>query len=177
MAALDLIQFEPFYKFFPELNTAQTKAVVLMAIGLPTKEMALLLGYPASKHLEAARLQLELPTIGMLRSTVQMRVMLGLVGSTLLQTIEKKENREKSKPLWESLTRTEAIVLYYLLRGLSRDELLAKLDMALNTYYAHTLNIKKKFNVTSLGALLISCRDNGCYEALQYRIRSAGGLV
>ncbi|WP_231276277.1 hypothetical protein, partial [Salmonella enterica] len=88
------------------------------------------------KHLESARLQLELPTIGMLRSTVQMRVMLGLVGSTLLETIKKEENREKSKHLWESLTRTEAIVLYYLLRWVTRNELMAKLGMGLNAYYA-----------------------------------------
>lgn len=86
MAALDPTQFEPFYKIFPELTQAQTQAVLLMAIGLPGKDVSQVKGYSTSRYstlVEEARERLQVPTKGVLRTVVHLRVILGLVGSAL----------------------------------------------------------------------------------------------
>ncbi len=58
-----------------------------MAIGLPGKEVSRVQGYSTSRYsslTEEARERLEVPTKAVLRTAVQVRVMMGLVGVSLL---------------------------------------------------------------------------------------------
>lgn len=154
MAALDPTQFEPFYKLFPELTPAQTQAALLMAVGLPGKEVSQIQGYSTSRYsalTEEARERLEVPTKAVLRTAVQLRLTLGIAGFSLIESLKKQANKNY---LLELLTPTESNLLYFLIRGFSRKEIARKIAISLPAYDFHIKNIKQKFGVKSVDAVI-----------------------
>jgi DNA-binding CsgD family transcriptional regulator len=173
MAALDPTQFEPFYKLFPELTAAQTQAVLLMALGLPGKEISIVKDYSTSRYgtlVEEARERLQVPTKGVLRTAVHLRVMLGLVGSSLMESFRRQTNKTY---LLELLTPTENDLLYFLIRGLTRREIAGKIAISLPAYDFHIKNIKQKFGVKSVNSVIQISLENHYYEALSLNAQRA----
>ncbi len=171
MAALDPTQFEPFYKIFPELTPAQTQAVLLMAIGLPGKEVSQIQGYSTSRYnslTEEAREQMEVPTKAILRTAAQLRITLSLSGFSLMESLKKQANKNY---LLELLTPTESNLLYFLIRGFSRKEIARKIAISLPAYDFHIKNIKQKSGVKSVDAVMQICYENKYFEALSLNAR------
>lgn len=73
-----------------------------------------------------------------------------------------------------TLTRTESIVLYYLLKGFSRGKIAELSNITKSSYDFHIRNIKQKFNVSSVDDVVFICYNNNLHDVVPFSVLALG---